>query len=293
MRILVVGASGQVGKRIARRLQGRHEVIGTGFTRSTGWERLDLGDVEAVRMLVRRVRPEVILNPGGVTAVDWCEDHYEEALAANAAGPAALAETAREIGAYLVHLSTDFVFSGEKGPYSEEDPPDPISAYSATKLEGERRIQAVGGECSILRTAVIYSYEDGEKNFLMQVVRTLREGGTFRAFTDQHNSPTDADNLAEAVIEFGERRIPGLFHVAGAQIGTRYEVARKVVETFRLPEDRLIPIQTADLKLRARRPKNAGLRIEKATKLLRTRLVGFPEGIERQWGEFQKVGQNP
>ncbi len=282
MKILLIGASGQVGRRLLLRLREKHEVVGTGFTRvPEGLEKLNLADADAVEALIGKVRPEVILNPGGVTAVDWCEDHPGEAQAMNVDGPAAAARAAKRLGTHFIHFSTDFVFDGSDGPYFEEDEPAPGSVYSRTKLEGERGVQAAGGDWTILRTAVVYSYEPEGKNFLMQVLRAGETGEPYRAFTDQFNSPTEADNLAEAAQEFAERRIEGLYHVAGDRVVSRFDFAREALHHFGLPDGSVQPVTSKELKLKAPRPTNAGLRIDKASGLLRTRMLGPTQGLQR------------
>ncbi|MHC4606122.1 MAG: dTDP-4-dehydrorhamnose reductase, partial [Planctomycetota bacterium] len=254
MRVLVIGASGQVGKRLVARLRGAHEVVGTGCTRAEGLVKLDLADAKAVEKLVADVRPDAVLNPGGITAVDWCEDHADEATAVNAEGPAAAARAAKRIGAHFLHFSSDFVFDGAKGPYAEDDEPNPLSVYARSKLEGERRVLGEGGSIAVVRTAVVFSYGEGEKNFLMQILRAAREGKPYRAFTDHLNSPTQAENLSDAVVEFVERRIEGLYHVAGAEVVSRYACAQEALRRFGLPAEAVAPARMDEVPLKAARP---------------------------------------
>jgi len=262
--------------------------VGTGYNRCAGWRRLDLADAGGVAALIRDVRPDAILNPGGITAVDWCEDHPEEALAINGVAPGIMAEEARKRGAYFAHFSTDFVFDGADGPYSEDEETRPLSAYARSKWEGEVRVAAEGRACAILRTAVVYSFEEGEKNFLMQIVDAAREGRTSAAYADQVNSPTQADNLAEAAVEFAERRIEGLFHVAGASVISRYDFAREILRQFRLGGGAIVPVTVRERPQKAPRPANAGLRIGKASGVLRTRLWDVPQGLQRCLGDYLK-----
>jgi dTDP-4-dehydrorhamnose reductase len=274
MKFLVIGASGQVGKALRESLAIStvgSVIVGTGFRRAKGdLLPLDLADAAAVGRLVREVRPDGIFVPGGVTAVDWCETHEAEARRICVDGTVAVREAARAIGAHVVFFSTDYVFSGKSGPYGEDDPPDPISVYGRIKAEAER---AAGDKSTILRTSMVYSADPDSRNFHNYVRDTLRAGGTVRAFTDQSGSPTHAWPLALGAKEFMVKRIPGLWHVAGPEVLTRVEFARRVARAYGLDASRIEPVTSEQMALPARRPSKGGLRVAKALDRLG---VGLP-----------------
>lgn len=273
--ILVIGASGQVGRELVKQLAGR-DVVGTGFQRAAGLVPLDLGDAPVVKRLILERKPEGILVPGGVTAVDWCEDHEADARRICVDGTAAICEAAAAVNAHVVHFSTDYVFSGKAGPYDESAMPDPISAYGRIKLDAERA--AVRG--AILRTSMVYSADPTSKNFRNFVVDNLRAGKPVKAFSDQSGSPTFAPALAAAAIEVLDRRLDGLWHLAGPEMLTRLEFARRVARAEGLDEGLIQPVTSGTFLLPAERPGiRGGLDVRRARNGLQSPVVPLEEAL--------------
>jgi dTDP-4-dehydrorhamnose reductase len=267
VKILVIGASGQVGRRLMGLLAGRHEVVGTGYRNAKGLIPLDLGDAGAIRGVIASVRPEGVICPGGVTGVDWCETHAAEAERVCVGGSEALQQTA---GVPVIHFSTDYVFPGGAGPYREEAKAEPLSAYGRIKLAGEGAARSAGGRWTILRTSMVYSWDPGGRNFAQFVIDTLKAGGTVKAFTDQSGSPSHAPAVARAAIEILEEGLTGIWHVAGPEVMTRYDFACRVARAFGLGTDRIVPVTSGEFRLPARRPGlKAGLCVDKARGALR------------------------
>jgi dTDP-4-dehydrorhamnose reductase len=261
---LVIGASGQVGKCLMRLLGT--DAVGTAHKRATGkLIPLDLSDVGAVGRLIREMKPEAIYVPGGVTAVDWCETHEAEARRICVDGSVAIKEAAEAIGARAVYFSTDYVFSGDSGPYDETDAPDPISAYGRVKLEAER---ALGPRERILRTSMVYSDDPDSKNFHNFVRDTLRAGKEVKAFSDQTGNPTYAPDVAAAAMRLMSGKPGGLLHYAGPEVMTRVEFARRVARAYGLEEGLIRPVTSEELPLPAARPKQGGLKVEAGALLL-------------------------
>jgi dTDP-4-dehydrorhamnose reductase len=278
---LVVGASGQTGAALVRRLTllGR-AVLGTYSTRAIdGGRPLDLADRDEVMRLVEETRPKAIFNPAGMTNVDECERRPDEALAVNGLAPGWLAEAANLAGAALVHFSTDYVFDGEAGPYAETDEPRPLSVYGRSKLEGERAVLGWGARGCVIRTCVVFSRTPGHGNFFSQVYGRLREGRKVTPFKDQFVNPTWAEILAEAAIEAADLGLSGLLHVGGADWLSRLEFCERLALRFGFPLELLEPVETGSVKLPARRPLKAGLKIDLARRLLKTRLMGLDEAF--------------
>ena len=214
-RILVAGRNGQVGFELLRSLAGLGQVM------APGRDEMDLSDPDSIRRAVREAAPDLIVNAAAYTAVDQAESEAELALAINGAAPGILAEEAKRAGAALIHYSTDYVFDGSKGaPYTEEDPPRPISAYGRSKLAGERAIQAVDVPHLILRTSWIYGARG--KNFLLTILRLARERDELRIVVDQVGAPTWSRAIAEATggilkkLRYGQ---PGFGDVCAQQRG--------------------------------------------------------------------------
>jgi dTDP-4-dehydrorhamnose reductase len=191
MRLLVTGANGQIGWELARSLMPLGRV--TAMNRDA----CDLARPETLPEIVRDAKPDVLVNAAGYTAVDKAEGEESLATLINATAVGVLAQTAHEIGALLVHYSTDYVFDGAKdGPYGEDDPPGPLNAYGRSKLGGETAIREAGGAHLILRTSWIYATRG--RNFLNTIQRLARDGKELRVVDDQVGAPTWARNLADA-----------------------------------------------------------------------------------------------
>lgn len=204
-KLLVTGCNGQLGRALNEEYNSEEvEIINTDV------DSLDISDLDAVIHFVRETRPDVILNCGAFTAVDLCEEKPDEAFLANAIGPRNLSIAAQEIGAKIVQLSTDYVFSGEADrPYIETDQPDPRSVYGTTKLAGERFVEQFAGKYFIIRTAWLY----GEgKNFVGTMLRLAEKNDTVRVVSDQVGTPTSAVQLAKMIHVLEPTDNYGLFH---------------------------------------------------------------------------------
>jgi dTDP-4-dehydrorhamnose reductase len=190
-RVLIVGGAGQVGRELQRSFADFGEIV------AVDRESVDLAEPSQVRELVQRVGPDVILNAAAYTAVDRAESERATAMAINAVAPGVLAEEAREWGAVFVHYSTDYVFDGAKRePWTEDDKPDPLNAYGASKLAGEEAIKQVGGRYLIFRTSWVYGARGN--NFLLTMLQLGRERERLRIVNDQHGAPTTSAELADA-----------------------------------------------------------------------------------------------
>jgi dTDP-4-dehydrorhamnose reductase len=213
VRAFIAGSAGQLGSALARTLGDR--VVWAG-----GREALDVRDPEAVLREVRAARPDVVLNATAYNKVDAAETETLEALAVNAGGPGHLARAAREVGAAVVHVSTDYVFDGSKGaPYEEDDAPHPLSAYGVSKLAGEMIVAASGAPFLIVRTSAVFAAGGSRGkggSFVERILARARAGEPLRVVDDQVLSPTYAPDLAAAIVALLEAGARGLFHVTGA-----------------------------------------------------------------------------
>ncbi|MGB2981212.1 MAG: dTDP-4-dehydrorhamnose reductase, partial [Candidatus Zixiibacteriota bacterium] len=236
--VLITGANGLLGQKLCRDFSSSHKVIATDLHPenfvsfpSLSYESLDLTDRKALEPHVRFYDPAVIINAAAYTDVDGCEINKDQARAINVGGVRNLVRVCREHGIKPVHLSTDYIFDGEKGPYSEDDPPNPVNFYGKTKLESENVVKQSGIDSLIVRTNVLYGFgEKVNKNFLLWLLEKLSAGDKLKIVTDQFNNPTLADNLSECMLEMVERNLSGIFHIGGAEYLSRYDFALKVAE---------------------------------------------------------------
>ncbi len=253
MRVLVTGAAGQLGSDCVRVLTPDHEV--SGFSS----RQLDITDPGRVREVMDEVAPEVVINCAAYTAVDRCEEEEARCLAVNGEGPATMARECARTGARLIHISTDYVFSGERPapePYREEDPVSPLSAYGRAKLAGEQEVARESANHLILRTAWLFGI-DGH-NFLKTILRlTLADPGrTLRVVDDQTGSLTWTATLARQIALLMDSGLTGIVHATAQGHCTWYRGACHFLTVMGV-EHVLAPCTTADYPTPAHRPANS------------------------------------
>lgn len=295
MKILILGANGQVGWEL-RRLLARSGGV-------TAWDRsdADLEDTARLRSRLLGASPDVIVNAAAYTAVDRAETDCEAAFRVNAEAVGVLAESARETGAWLVHYSTDYVFDGEKsGPYVETDAPNPLSVYGRSKLGGEVAIRESGCRHLVLRTSWVFASRG--RNFLKTILGLAAERDELRIVDDQQGAPTGARLIAEATRTAIERLAAGdaaggTYHLA-ARGGTtwcgyaRFVIgeARRLGCPMRVRDDRIVPIPTAAYPQPARRPLNSTLNTDKIVAWLGIQLPPWQAGVREALMEIVSNG---
>ena len=265
-RILVTGATGHLGSRVAERAaDAGWSVVGTylrAATRAAG-ERVDIRDLGAVRELVRRVRPEVVIHTAAGRD-DW---------RAVADGSAHVAVAAAELGARLVHVSSDALFSGREVDYDESAPPDPVYRYGAAKAAAETAVAAVDPAAAVVRTSLILGDGRGQHEILTRDLIAGRVQGAL--FTDMIRKPVHVDDLADALLELATGDYRGVLNVAGPDPINRYDLGVLIARREGLDPARIPSATIADSGMRL--PADVRLRTERAVLLLRTRLRGVRE----------------
>jgi len=268
MRLLVTGAAGQVGWELCRSLMPLGDVV------ASDRSHCDFSQPELLPGLIRNVKPDVIVNAAGYTAVDRAEQEEKLATTVNGTAAGVLAEASRKAGILLVHYSTDYVFDGVKAtPYSEDDAPHPINAYGRSKLAGDNAISAAGGAYVILRTSWVYSGR--KQNFLRTILRLASEREELRIVDDQIGAPTWARDIADATAlivhaacqERAQGQFAsGLFNLAAAGATSWHGFAKAILEEAQRHgllstqhRPRLKPIPSAEYPAPAARPKNSRL----------------------------------
>jgi dTDP-4-dehydrorhamnose reductase len=287
--IFITGANGLLGQKLCRDFSSSYKVIATDLQPDNlvsfpnlSYETLDITDRRSLEFHVRFYKPSVIINTAAYSDVDGCEMHQTKAWAINVGGVKNLVRACQKHDAKLVHLSTDYIFDGENGPYSEDDPPKPMNFYGETKLESEKLIRESGIDFIIVRTNVLFGFgKNVKKNFLLWLLDKLSAGEKLKIVTDQLNNPTLADNLSECILAMVERNLSGIFHIGGAEYLSRYDFALKVAEVFGFKDAEIAPIKTDSLKQKAKRPSRGGLKIQKAQGILKTKLLNVKEGLKR------------
>lgn len=288
MNILLTGKDGQVGFAL------RHALAQLGTLTAVGRADCDLADADAVRALVRRVQPDVVVNAAAYTAVDRAETERDPAWAVNAAAPGVLGEEAARLGALVVQYSTDYVFDGTKeGAYTEDDVPAPLGVYGASKLAGERALAAANPRHLVLRTSWVLGVH-GE-NFAKTMLRLARERDALRVVADQCGAPTPAALLADVTARLlrqharaGGQPFPyGTYHVASSGATSWHGYAQYVLaaalaagHALNTTPERVLPVTTADYPTAARRPANSRLDTTRLRQTFGLVLPSWQQGVD-------------
>ena len=283
-RAIVFGAQGLIGQYMMRRFAGSWSAVGA--DRRSGdrhdSREVDFTDHAEVSRLVDDVRPSVVVNAVNLAGgVDFCEQHKIEAKRYHFDAVVNLAQCCARNRATLVFISTDYVFDGKEGPYSEDAEPDPLNTYGLLKLMAEEYIQRNLDRHLIVRTTNVYGYDpDSETpNFVTAMLRRIRGGEAIRAPVDQYGNPTLVDNLVDAIFDLLEQQRSGRYNIAGSDWVNRYEWVRVIAEVFELDQSKIGPMETENLSQIASRPLRSGFVLDKARQDLRIDLVGLKDGL--------------
>jgi phosphotransferase system enzyme I (PtsI) len=276
-RCLVIGHRGMLGSRLFSHSPAA--LVSTGCE-VTGLDlpEIDITDAASVTEALASLTPDVVINCAAYTDVDGAESHRDDAFMVNAVGPELLARAARGRGCTLVHISTDFIFDGEKaGPYVETDGPNPVSAYGKSKLAGETAVTRIAPEHLIIRTAWLYG--PNGRNFVDTILGAARQRGHLRVVNDQRGSPTFTGMLASVIWRLLDKGARGVFHVAGTGSCTWFDLARAALDLAGVEAD-VEPVTTDEFRRPARRPKNSVLDCTKAEKLVGDKLPVWQAGLK-------------
>jgi dTDP-4-dehydrorhamnose reductase len=296
VKILLFGAHGQVGWELQRSLAPLGAVVALGRAGQDGLCG-DLLDPAGVARTVRQVRPDAVVNAAAYTAVDKAESEPEPARIINAVAPGAIAQAAQEIGAPVVHYSTDYVFDGSGDrPWREEDPPGPLSVYGRTKLEGEERLRAAQPLHLVLRTSWVYAARGG--NFAKTMLRLARERDRLTVVDDQFGAPTGADLLADVTAHAVRALLAdpfkaGTYHVAAAGETNWHGYARFVVgkahqrgEMLKVQPAQVLAVSSAEFCTAAPRPHNSRLDTSRLQSAFGLALPPWQDGVTRMLEEI-------
>lgn len=286
MKLLVTGASGIAGTKLCHLASNRQYRVFSAYDQHVPLfgtpTRLDVTDRQAMEKVFERTSPDAVIHAAALTDVDKCEREKETALKTNAEATGQIAELCRRHRSFLVYVSTDYVFNGEKGMYKETDPPNPVNNYGLTKLAGEKLVQQSSAEHCVARTSVIYGANaaTGKANFTLWLLERLRQKEWTKIVTDQWNSPTLNTNLAEMILEIVERKITGTFHLSGATRISRFEFAKKIANIFDEESSHLIPVPSTEMQWIAKRPEDSSLDVSRASSILNAKPLELTKALK-------------
>ncbi|MFO7807061.1 MAG: dTDP-4-dehydrorhamnose reductase [Candidatus Moraniibacteriota bacterium] len=270
-KVLILGAKGMLGSELMKKFQknGDYEVA--------GWdvEDLDIGNKKEVFEKIKNQEPQIIINTAAYNSVDKAEESEEEfhkALNVNAEGPKNLAEIAREIDAVFVQYVSDYIFDGEKGEYSEEDLPNPISNYGKSKAKGEKMAQEVGGKYYLIRTSKIFgksaNHEGAKKSFFEIMLNLAKEKEELKLIDSEKSCFTYAPDLAQATKDLIENGYNfGVYHIVNEGAATWYEGVKELFEIAGVENVKVIPVTPGEFPRSAKRPASSVLLNTKFPKL--------------------------
>ncbi|MEQ8908460.1 MAG: SDR family oxidoreductase [Vicingaceae bacterium] len=290
MRILVTGSNGLLGQKLVHQLKNdqRFELLATsrGKNRISDesrykYQALDISRKEEVLNAFNSFQPDVVINTAAMTNVDACESDKEGSWELNVEAVKHLIEASEKHDTHLIHLSTDFVFDGEDGPYKEEDRPNPLSYYGRTKWEAEKLIQSSNVKWTIIRTIIVYGIvEDmSRSNIVLWAKSALEKKQKLTIVNDQFRSPTLVEDLAAACVSAAAKSATGIYHISGKDFMSIVQLVKRVAAYYDLDDSYVEEISSESLNQAAKRPPKTGFILDKAYRELDYQPHSFEEGI--------------
>ena len=254
---------------------------------------INIRERNTLKETVMKLQPEVIINLAAMTNVDKCETDKQTCSDVNVTLVENLVRIARIVDAHMVHLSTDYVFDGQKGPYAETAVPHPVSYYGKTKLASENVCIVGSMHAAVVRTNVVYGPYVERPDFVKWILDALESQTPVRVVNDQYSNPTYVDDISEAILRIIQKKRTGIYHVGGADYCSRYEFALRIAEFFRADASNIKPVSTAELQQPAKRPLRGGLISLKAETDLGMKMRGIESGLSTiRHLMFAKSGAN-
>ena len=292
MKILITGANGFLGYYLVEHLlEKNYSVIATGkgkcrlpFTHDINFQYLSMDFTEpfSIHDVFENIKPDVVIHAGAMSKPDECELDQMKAYLVNVEGTVQLLINSADIKSFFIFLSTDFVFDGERGMYSEDDIPNPVNYYGKTKLEAEEAVKEYEHDWAIVRTVLVYGKNHSGHNNILKILREkLEKGEAYNVVNDQVRTPTYIEDLAKGIVTIIEKRATGVFHLSGKDILTPYQMAIKTAEQLKLDSSALKKVTASSFSQPAKRPLKTGFIIDKAKKVLGYEPLSFEEGLKK------------
>tara|TARA_B110000908_G_scaffold37384_1_gene44873 strand:+ start:29297 stop:30199 length:903 start_codon:yes stop_codon:yes gene_type:complete len=288
-KILITGSNGLLGQKLVSLLKNDHQLLAT----STGqniindksnysYSSLDITDAKSVELLFHSFKPNVVINTAAMTNVDGCEDEKNKCFDINVKAVQTLADLCQDSNAHLIHISTDFIFDGQDGPYKEDDLANPLSYYGKSKYESELVLDESKANWTILRTIILYGTADNLKrnNIVLWGRKALKDGQSLNIIDDQFRSPTLAEDLAQACRLALEKNAFGIFNVSGKDIMSIFEMVERMADFYKCDKSNINKISSDTLNQKAKRPPKTGFVLDKAIKELGYQPHSFEQGLQ-------------
>ena len=292
VKILITGSNGLLGQNLLELfLKDPENYKVVGFSRGENrsgrtdfeYHAIDLTNQQLLEEKIKQIQPNFIINTAAMTNVDACENDKEGCYDLNVHVVEYLAAVCSEINAHLIHISTDFIYDGVKGNYTEEDIPNPLSYYGETKLLSEKRLQDSNINYTILRTILVYGLvkDMSRNNIVLWVKESLENKKEITIVDDQYRAPTYVEDLALACKISIDKKATGIFNISSNQLLSIYEIAQEIADAFGLDKNLIKPISTSTLNQTAPRPAKTGFDLTKTNKELEFYPNSFKEDLQR------------
>ena len=292
MKVLITGANGLLGQHLTKLLLDKnYQVVATSRGESRlpfepsdnyTYHSMDIANAFDTYAVMNRVRPDVVVHAAAMTNVDECELQPEQCDRINVQGTAQILTDAETFSSHFIFISTDFVFDGEQGNYSEDDETLPISLYGFTKLQAESMVQTSDLPFAIVRTCLVYGnlLKGTRSNIVSWVKDSLEQGKTINVVSDQVRTPTYVNDLVKGIVLIIEKKATGIYHISGKDWLTPYDIAIKTAHKYQLDAGKIVKVDASTFKQPGRRPLKTGFVIEKARKELGYEPMSFDEGLD-------------
>jgi dTDP-4-dehydrorhamnose reductase len=301
--LLITGSNGLLGQKLVNLLQRKNEnqwiATARGSNRISNLSKehfatMDITNPDEIQKVFDLYKPDVLIHTAAMTQVDDCETHQQACWLQNVKAVEYLIEACNKYHTFFIHLSTDFIFDGTSGPYTEEAEANPLSFYGKSKWEAEKLLQTSNIEWAIARTVLVYGIvEDmSRSNIILWVKKSLEEGKTIKVVDDQWRTPTLAEDLAMGVYLIAKHRAKGIFNISGKDMLTPYQMALATADFFGLDKSLIQRADSSTFTQPAKRPPKTGFIIDKARKILGYEPHSFQEGLailQKQISEFELI----
>ena len=293
LRVLIIGASGKVGKEIFKNLKNKdnkstYDIFGTYYTNQMeGLEQLDITNLPVVEKVLEKINPSILIHTAAITYPLRCEENRELAWKINVEGTKNLAQCCMKKNCKMVFISSDGVFNGKNGPFDETHKTNPLNYYGETKVESEKIVSETD-DYLIIRTAWVNDVGPNSHSFIMQVINSLQNNNIFNAPVDQFGHPTYSNNLAEIIIELVKNNSEGVFHVTGSTYVDRFHFAKKIAKAFCLNPE-MVHKTTTNLHQSHTRPMEANMKLDKLKSVISTKVLSLDEQLDSMRSNYRMM----
>jgi dTDP-4-dehydrorhamnose reductase len=286
--ILITGSNGLLGQKLIHLLKEKNEVVATSLgscliSNQSGfiYQSLDITEEDSILQIFEKYKPDFVINTAAMTNVDACEDDKELCDKINVTAVNYLSTACEKFNSHLIHISTDFIFDGENGPYREDDVANPLSYYGLSKWKSEQLLQQSNCKWAILRTIILYGTAENlqRNNIVLWGRQALKDGQELNIIDDQFRSPTLAEDLAEACRLVIKKQAIGVYNASGKDQMSIYEMVERMADFYKCDKSQINRISSSTLNQKAKRPPKTGFILNKSIKELGYKPHSFEEGL--------------